>query len=59
MKTMQKVGQALGRLLLCLGVPQELYYINGPDTLPAPLDAQEEKESLLIWQRAIRGPGIP
>lgn len=43
MKTMEKVGQALGKLLACLGAPQELYYINGPDTLPAPLDPQAEK----------------
>lgn len=44
MNTLQKVGQALGRLLACLGAPQDLYYINGPDTLPAPLSPQEEKQ---------------
>lgn len=44
MKTMERVGQALSKLLAYLGAPQELYYINGPDTLPAPLDPQTEKQ---------------
>ena len=44
MKTMERVGQALTKLLAYLGAPQELYYINGPDTLPAPLDPQTEKQ---------------
>ena len=44
MELFHQVGQALGRLLAQLAAPQDLYYINGPDTLPPPLDPAAEKQ---------------
>lgn len=38
--------QALKTMLLQWGAPQPLYYINGPDTLPAPLDPATEKQAI-------------
>ena len=34
------------RLLLKLGFGQGIYYVNGPDTLPPPLSAEEENEAV-------------
>ena len=44
MKQWAQMGQALYQVWLRLAVPRALYYINGPDTLPAPLDPEEEKQ---------------
>ena len=37
MSTWTQMSRALQRLWSRLAAPQELYYINGPDTLPPPL----------------------
>lgn len=39
----EPIGQAFRRLLMKL-FPQELFYIGGPDPLPAPLTPEEERE---------------
>ena len=44
MRQWKQMGQALYRFWVRLAVPRALYYINGPDTLPAPLTAEEEKQ---------------
>lgn len=46
MYTMQQVNQKLYSLFLRLVSPQELHYINGADTLPAPLDPGQEQQAL-------------
>lgn len=46
MYTMQQVNQKLYSLFLRLVSPQELHYINGADTLPAPLDLGQEQQAL-------------
>ena len=43
----QKLEQLMGWL-----VPSQVHYINGPDTLPAPLSQEEEAE---IMERIERG----
>ena len=58
MKQWAQMGQALYQVWLRLAVPRALYYINGPDTLPAPLDPEEESRSLPIWQPGSPEPGI-
>ena len=35
------------RLLLKLGFRQGIYYVNGPDTLPPPLTAEEENDAIV------------
>ncbi len=46
MTAFTQMGQALCRLWCRLGAPQGLYYINGPDTLPPPLDPEAERQAL-------------
>lgn len=41
-----KLSQTLYALLLHLVPVRELHYINGADTLPAPLDPQQERQAL-------------
>ena len=41
-----KISQTLYTLLLHLVSVRELHYINGADTLPAPLDPQQERQAL-------------
>ena len=41
----------IDRLLLLLRLPCHLYYINGPETLPPPLTAQQEKEVFEALER--------
>ena len=41
-----KISQTLYTLLLHLVPVRELHYINGADTLPAPLDPQQERQAL-------------
>ena len=41
-----KLSQTLYALLLHLVPMRELHYINGADTLPAPLDPQQERQAL-------------
>ncbi len=40
----QSIHTLIERVILILRFPCHLYYINGPETLPAPLTAQQEKE---------------
>lgn len=40
----QQLKQGFCQLLLQLSAPQQLHYINGPDTLPPPLTPEEEKQ---------------
>ena len=40
----QSIHTLIERVVLILRLPCHLYYINGPETLPAPLTAQQEKE---------------
>ena len=54
MKQWAQMGQALYQVWLRLAVPRALYYINGPDTLPAPLDPEEEKQ---VFADLAAGPG--
>ncbi len=37
---------ALSRVLEKLGLTEGIYYVNGPDTLPPPLDTDEENEAI-------------
>ena len=37
---------ALSRILEKLGLTEGIYYVNGPDTLPPPLDTDEENEAI-------------
>ena len=46
MSTWTQMGRALQRLWSRLAAPQELYYINGPDTLPPPLTPEQEQQAL-------------
>ena len=46
MQTLKQMNRCLQALWLRLLVPQEFHYINGSDTLPAPLDAQAEQRAL-------------
>ena len=46
MQTLKEMNRHLQTLWLRLLAPQELHYINGSNTLPAPLDAQEEQRAL-------------
>ena len=39
-----QMKRTFSRLLLRLSAPQMLHYINGPDTLPAPLSPEEERQ---------------
>ena len=42
-----RVRLALSRILSWLGFAEDgIYYVNGPDTLPPPLDADEENEAI-------------
>ena len=44
MNGLERIKQALCQALLRFGTVQELHYINGSDTLPAPLSPPEEKQ---------------
>lgn len=44
MSAIVQVSQIFHRLLAGLAAPQALQYINGPDTLPAPLSPEQEKQ---------------
>lgn len=46
MQTLKQMNRCLQALWLQLLAPQEFHYINGSDTLPAPLDAQAEQRAL-------------
>ena len=46
MQTLKPMNRCLQALWLRLLAPQEFHYINGSDTLPAPLDAQAEQRAL-------------
>lgn len=46
MQTLKQMNRCLQAMWLRLLVPQEFHYINGSDTLPAPLDAQAEQRAL-------------
>ena len=46
-----KLSQTLYTLLLHLVTVRELHYINGADTLPAPLDPQQERQALEALSR--------
>lgn len=46
MSAITQVSQLLSRILAGLAAPQDLHYINGPDTLPAPLSPEQEKRVL-------------
>ena len=46
MQTLKQMNRCLQALWLRLLGPQEFHYINGSDTLPAPLDAQAEQRAL-------------
>ncbi len=38
-----KWSALLRRWMLCFRLPDHIYYINGPETLPPPLSREEEK----------------
>lgn len=46
-----KLSQTLYALILHLVPVRELHYINGADTLPAPLDTQQERQALEALSR--------
>lgn len=46
MQTLKQMNRCLQALWLRLLAPREFHYINGSDTLPAPLDAQAEQRAL-------------
>ena len=46
-----KLSQTLYALLLHLVPVRDLHYINGADTLPAPLDPQQERQALEALSR--------
>ena len=46
MQTLKQMNRCLQALWLRRLAPQEFHYINGSDTLPAPLDAQAEQRAL-------------
>lgn len=37
---------AVSRILAKIGLTEGIYYVNGPDTLPPPLEAEEENEAI-------------
>lgn len=41
-----KISEAFNSFLRALGLVRPTYYINGPETLPEPLSAEEEQELL-------------
>jgi len=45
--TTQKVNLVIHWLKEVLGIGEEIFYINGPQTLPPPLSAEEENELIL------------
>ena len=49
-----KISQTLYTLLLHLVPVRELHYINGADTLPAPLDPQQERQALDALKKNIK-----
>ena len=46
MQTLKQMNQTIYAWWLRLISPQELHYINGADTLPAPLDSAQEQQVL-------------
>ena len=48
MVTLQRIavclGKGLGQFAAAMGISDGIYYINGPETLPAPLGKEEERE---------------
>ena len=46
MRILQEMNHTFCALLLRLVTPQQLHYINGADTLPAPLEAAQEQKAL-------------
>lgn len=46
MQTVKQMNRRLQALWLRMLAPRELHYINGSDTLPAPLDPQQEQRAL-------------
>lgn len=46
MRILQEMNHTVCALLLRLVTPQQLHYINGADTLPAPLEAAQEQKAL-------------
>lgn len=46
MQTLKQMNQTIYAWWLRLISPQELHYINGADTLPAPLDSAQEQQAL-------------
>lgn len=43
---LMRLRLAAARILARLGLADGIYYVNGPDTLPPPLDADEESEAI-------------
>lgn len=41
----------LARLLNKFGIARGIYYVNGPDTLPPPLTAEEENEAVALLEK--------
>ena len=54
MNRLEQMNQTLQVLWLRLVTPQQLHYINGADTLPAPLAPQQEQQALAALE--IFGP---
>ena len=50
-----RIKNCFSLLLKKLGILKNVYYINGSETLPAPLTSQEEKELLLRFDEEIEG----
>lgn len=46
MKFLLRIREFIGRLLARLGLLSEVYYINGTETLPPPMSAEEEADVL-------------
>lgn len=46
MEVWKQMNHALWVLWMRLVSPQELHYINGSDTLPAPLESEQEQQAL-------------
>lgn len=42
-KLIKKVKHYFYKMKICVSLPEYIYYINGPETLPAPLTSEEEK----------------
>lgn len=47
MKLIKTVEKYIRKLLIRLGLIEEIHYINGPETLPAPLSLEAEREIML------------